>query len=122
MENLVIMGSGPAGLSAAIYASRSALEPIVIAGDQRGGQITLTQDMENYPGFPDGVGGFELAELMEKQAVRFGANIQSDAITEVDLSKHPFSVKTREKSYKTKAIIIATGASPGTSNVLGERL
>lgn len=121
MENLIIMGSGPAGLSAALYASRSALEPIVIAGDQRGGQITLTQDMENYPGFPEGVGGFELAELMEKQAVRFGARISSDAVTEVDLSKQPFAVRTREKNYETKAVIIATGASPRTLDVPGEK-
>lgn len=121
MENLIIMGSGPAGLTAAIYAARSALKPIVIAGDQRGGQITLTQDMENFPGFPDGVGGMQLAELMEKQATKFGAKIENDAVTEVNLSKHPFSVRTREKSYETKALIVATGASPRTLDVPGEK-
>jgi thioredoxin reductase (NADPH) len=121
MENLIIMGSGPAGLTAAVYAARSALNPIVIAGDQRGGQITLTLDMENFPGFPEGIGGMELAQLLEKQAIRFGAKILQDAVTEVDLSEHPFSVKTREASYETKALIISTGASPRMLGVPGEK-
>ncbi|MFQ6091899.1 MAG: thioredoxin-disulfide reductase [bacterium] len=121
MENLIIIGSGPAGLTAAIYASRAALEPILIAGDQHGGQITLTNNMENFPGFPDGVGGFELYELMEKQAKRFGTKIEYDAVTQVDLSKHPFSVRTREKNFRTKTIIIATGASPRRLDVPGEK-
>lgn len=121
MENLIIMGSGPAGLTAAIYASRSALEPVVIAGDQRGGQITLTYDMENFPGFSEGVTGFEFAEFMEAQARKFGARIEYDTVTEVDFSTRPFVLKTREKKYETRTIIIATGSSPRTLDVPGEK-
>ena len=121
MENLIIVGSGPAGLTAAVYAARSALNPLVIAGDQRGGQITLTNDMENFPGFSEGVTGIEFAGFMEAQARKFGARIEYDAVTEVDFSTQPFVVETREKKYETRAIVIATGSSPRRLDVPGER-
>jgi len=120
MENVVIIGSGPAGLTAAIYAARAALNPVVLTGDLRGGQVTLTNNIENYPGFPDGVGGFELFERFQKQAERFGARIKLDAATAVDFSKHPFTVTTREGSLETKAVIVATGSSHRKLGVPGE--
>lgn len=110
-EELVIIGSGPAGLTAAIYASRGQLAPVMIAGPQPGGQLTITTDVEDYPGFENGVQGPELVEIMRKQAEKFGTQIVSDEVTEVDFSNRPFVVKTRNQEYKAKSVIIATGAS-----------
>ena len=117
---VLIMGSGPAGLSAALYAARADLNPLVLAGMELGGQVSLTYTVENYPGFPDGVGGTQLVELFQKQAERFGARVEFDTATEVDLSKRPFRVQTYNGEYLADTIIISTGATPIHLNVPGE--
>jgi len=121
IENLIILGSGPAGLSAALYAARAELHPLVLTGMELGGQASLTNTNENYPGFPDGISGAQLGELFQKQAEHFGARIKMEAATAVDLNHRPFLVKTYDGQYQTKAIIIATGASPNHLNVPGEK-
>lgn len=118
---LLILGSGPAGLSAALYAARAELNPIVLGGMEFGGQAALTHTIENYPGFPEGVGGSELAELFKKQAERFGARFEFDVATEADLSQRPFRVKSYGKEYLADSLIITTGASPNHLNVPGEK-
>ena len=120
MRDVIIIGSGPAGLTAAIYTARANLNPLVISGQERGGQVTLTNDLENFPGFPDGLGGFEMYQLFEKQATKFGAEMLYDMVTEVDFSKEPKKIKTQEQEYEAKAIIIATGSSPRRLGVPGE--
>ncbi len=121
-ENLIIIGSGPAGLTAAIYGARANLSPLVLTGQEIGGQIALTDEVENYPGFPDGVTGPELVELMQKQAKRFGARVEIDVVEQVDLKRHPFVLKTQNgATYEAKALIVATGASPRRLGVPGER-
>jgi len=121
MENVIIIGGGTAGLSAAIYTARAELNPIVIKGDQPGGQITLTDTLENFPGFPDGVSGFELFQALEKQAAHFGTRFITDAVTEVDFLNHPFTIKTREQELKAKSVIIATGSNPRKLDIPGEK-
>ena len=121
MRNVIIVGSGPAGLTAAIYAARANLEPLVIAGVERGGQITLTDDLENYPGFPEGVKGFDLYQTLEKQAVRFGTEMLYDVVTEVDLSGDIKKVKTADEEYEARVVIIATGSTPKKLEVPGEK-
>jgi len=121
VEQIIILGTGPAGLAAALYAARANLNPLLLTGTEIGGQAALTDRIENYPGFPDGIGGSELAELFKKNAERFGARLEYDVATEVDLSKRPFIVKTYSKSYQTKVLIITTGASPNKLNVRGEK-
>ncbi|HEY9077438.1 MAG TPA: thioredoxin-disulfide reductase [Anaerolineaceae bacterium] len=120
VENVLILGSGPAGLAAALYAARAELAPLVLTGMEMGGQAALTHTIENYPGFPDGVGGQELGELFQKQAERFGARIEFDTANVVDLSQHPFKISADGGNYFTKALIIATGARPNHLNVPGE--
>ena len=122
-ENLVdvlILGSGPAGLAAALYAARAELKPLVLTGMELGGQAALTNTIENYPGFPEGVGGAQLGELFQKQAEHFGARIELELATEVDLSKRPFTVKTYDHEYLAKTLVITTGASPNHLNIPGE--
>jgi len=120
IEKTIILGAGPAGLSAALYAARAELNPLVLTGLQPGGQAALTHTIENYPGFPDGVGGSELGDLFQKQAERFGARIEFDSVTGVDFSSRPLIVKTYSKEIKAETVIIATGASPVKLNAPGE--
>lgn len=108
--NTIIIGSGPAGLTAALYAARAELEPLVIAGLQPGGQLTITTDVENFPGFPDGIQGPELMDKMTKQAERFGAQIVQENVASVDFSAKPYKVKTDNNEYEALSVIIATGA------------
>ncbi len=110
-RRLVIVGSGPAGYTAAIYAARADLEPVVVAGLQSGGQLMLTTDVENYPGFPEAVTGPELMERFQKQAERCGAEVLIEDATRVDLSVRPFRVDTDERRFSADALIFATGAS-----------
>jgi thioredoxin reductase (NADPH) len=119
-EKLIIIGSGPAGLTAAIYASRANLAPLMIEGVAAGGQLMLTTDVENYPGFPDGIMGPELMELFKKQAVRFGTRIITSDVSRVDLSQRPFRVSVGSDEYETESIIVATGASARWLDVPGE--
>lgn len=121
IENVIILGAGPAGLSAALYAARGELHPLVLTGMQPGGQATLTHSIENYPGFPEGVGGSELGDLFQKQAERFGARVEFDTAIGVDLSAQPFRVKTYSKEYLAKTVIIATGARSVLLDVPGEK-
>jgi thioredoxin reductase (NADPH) len=110
-RQLVIVGSGPAGYTAAIYAARAGLEPVVVAGLQSGGQLMLTTDVENYPGFPEGLTGPAMMELFQKQAERFGARVLPEDATEIDLGQRPFRVKTADVVFNAEALILATGAS-----------
>ncbi|NIM93451.1 MAG: thioredoxin-disulfide reductase [Anaerolineales bacterium] len=120
-EKAIIIGSGPAGLTAALYTARANLEPLVISGNQLGGQISITNEVENYPGFPEGTTGPELVELMQKQAERFGARILIDEVTEVDfLGGSPFTVKTHGDTFEADVVIICVGASPRRLGIPGE--
>ncbi len=119
-EKVLIIGSGPAGLTAAIYAARADLEPLMIEGMERGGQLMITTDVENYPGFPDGIMGPDLMEQMRKQAERFGTRIISSDVTEVDFSKHPFSISVGQDNYSAESVVVSTGASARWLGVEGE--
>lgn len=120
LEEIIILGTGPAGLAAALYAARADLRPLVLTGTEIGGQAALTDRIENYPGFPEGVGGNELAELFQKNAERFGTRLEYDAATDVELTQHPFLVKTYSKEYFAKALLITTGARSNKLNIPGE--
>ncbi len=120
MEELIIIGSGPAGLTAAIYASRSLLSPVLITGNALGGQAATTSEVENYPGFPNGIGGMDLMQLMQQQAEHLGTRVVTDEVVEVNLRQHPFVCKTYGEAYEAKALIIATGVSPRLLGVPGE--
>jgi thioredoxin reductase (NADPH) len=117
---VLVLGSGPAGLSAALYAARGETQPLVLTGMELGGQAALTHTIENYPGFPDGVGGSQLGELFQKQAERFGARVEFDSATAVDLSTRPFKVTTYNREYLAETLIITTGASPNRLKIPGE--
>jgi len=120
-ENIIIIGSGPAGLTAALYTARAQMEPLVISGNQLGGQISITSEVENYPGFPQGTTGPELVQLMQQQAERFGARLLIDEVTEVSLKGGPpFSVKTYTDTHTADAVIVTVGASPRRLGVPGE--
>ena len=111
MRNITIVGSGCAGNTAAIYAARASLEPLVITGHEPGGQLSLTTHVENFPGFPDGIGGSELVENMKKQAQKFGAEYRDGTVVHADLTNHPFQVNVDGEWMETQALIIASGAS-----------
>jgi thioredoxin reductase (NADPH) len=117
---VLVLGSGPAGYAAALYAARAELEPIVLTGMQLGGQAALTYTIENYPGFPEGVGGPELGELFQKQAEHFGAVTEFDLANAVDFSTRPFKVMTDNGEYLADSVIISTGASPNHLEIPGE--
>jgi thioredoxin reductase (NADPH) len=118
---VLILGSGPAGFAAALYAARANLDPIVLTGMNLGGQVSLTNTIENYPGFPDGVGGQELTDLFQKQAEKFGAHVEFDTATDIDLSERPFRIKTYNTDYLADTLIIATGAQATQLDVPGEK-
>jgi thioredoxin reductase (NADPH) len=128
IHKVVILGSGPAGLTAAIYTGRANLSPVVLAGSQPGGQLMLTTDVENYPGFEQAILGPDLMDVMRRQAERFGAKMIDDDAIGVDLTHRPFIVKTAEQTYRSLTLIIATGASakmlglPAEKKLLGRGL
>ena len=119
-SEVLILGSGPAGYTAGIYAARAGLKPLIVHGPIPGGQLTTTTEVENFPGFPEGVMGPDLMQLFEKQAVKFGAEVISDTVLEADLSASPFTLKGESGIYRGKALIIATGATPRYLNIPGE--
>ncbi len=125
MERVIIIGSGPAGLTAAVYAARANLKPLVIAGGMYGGQLMLTTEVENYPGFPEGILGPDLMIKFREQAERFGARIENVDATSVDFTGKPLVVRTPDDEYQAKSVIVATGASarwlgiPGKSSSAG---
>jgi thioredoxin reductase (NADPH) len=120
MERVIIIGSGPAGLTAAIYAARANLQPLVLAGGLYGGQLMLTTDVENYPGFPEGIMGPDLMLKFREQAERFGARIENVDATSVDFSRRPFIVRTADEEFHAKTVIVATGASARWLEIPGE--
>ena len=117
---VLVLGSGPTGYSAALYAARAELQPVVLTGMQLGGQAALTYTIENYPGFPEGVGGAQLGELFQKQAEHFGALTEFDLANSVDLSERPFKVTTDSGEYLADVLIVGTGASPNHLEIPGE--
>ncbi len=118
---VIILGSGCAGSTAAIYTARGNLSPLVLEGHEPGGQLSLTTDVENFPGFPDGVQGPELVDLMKQQAQRFGAEYRMERVTGVDLGQRPFTVKTEENTYLAESLIVATGASAKMLGLASEK-
>lgn len=120
VENVIIIGSGPAGLTSALYTARANLEPLLFTGNEIGGQVSITNEVENYPGFPEGLTGPEMIERFQKQAERFGSRIEYAEVTEVDFDVQPFRIKSYDNEYEAKAIVIATGASPRKLGVSGE--
>jgi thioredoxin reductase (NADPH) len=117
---VLVLGSGPTGYSAALYAARAELQPVVLTGMQLGGQAALTYTIENYPGFPEGVGGAQLGELFQKQAEHFGAVTEFASANSVDLSSRPFKVDTDNGEYQADVLIVGTGASPNHLEIPGE--
>lgn len=121
VEKLIIIGSGPAGLTAAIYAARGSLDPLVVAGREAGGQLTLTSDVDDFPGFENGISGPELMEKMRKQAERFKTRFISENVVSVDFKTNPFVINTETRQLKAESVIIATGASAMWLNLESEQ-
>ncbi|MEL6150070.1 MAG: thioredoxin-disulfide reductase, partial [Chloroflexota bacterium] len=120
-ERVVIIGSGPAGMTAALYTARAQLNPVVIVGNQFGGQAAITHEIENYPGFIDPISGPELAEKMKAQSERFGARYEWDSVTGMDLSERPYKVETHNETYLADSVIIGIGADPRKLGIPGEK-
>ncbi|MGB6521424.1 MAG: thioredoxin-disulfide reductase [Candidatus Cybelea sp.] len=120
MERVIVIGSGPAGLTAAVYAARANLRPLVLAGGLYGGQLMLTTDVENYPGFPEGIMGPDLMIRFREQAERFGARIENVDVTSVEFAKPPLIVRTLDAQYEAETVIVATGASARWLDIPGE--
>ncbi|MGI6377230.1 MAG: thioredoxin-disulfide reductase [Anaerolineae bacterium] len=119
-RNIVIIGAGPAGLTAGLYAGRAQLEPLLLVGQSFGGQAATTSEMDNYPGFPEGIGGMALAEQMSNHATRFGAEIMYEEVLSVDLKQYPFVVRTYGPTFRARSLIICTGTSSRKLGVPGE--
>jgi thioredoxin reductase (NADPH) len=119
-QDMIIIGGGPAGLTAALYGARAAAEPLVLIGEAVGGQAATSVAIENYPGFPDGVGGLALAQEMQAHAERFGAKILFESVTRVNFKVYPFEVWTRTTRYTARTVIVSTGSSPRKLGVPGE--
>jgi len=120
-RKVIILGGGCAGWTAAIYTARADLQPLLITGNDLGGQLATTTEVENYPGFPDGILGPELMQRLQQQAEKFGTEVVMDLVTEVDFQQRPFVLKTLGETYRAQAVIIATGASPRKLGVPGEK-
>ncbi|MDF9832916.1 thioredoxin reductase (NADPH) [Ereboglobus sp. PH5-5] len=121
VENVVIIGTGCAGLTAAIYTGRANLSPLVLEGGQPGGQLTTTSEVENFPGFPQGVDGFQLMDNLRQQAAKFSARFETGRVVSVDFASTPLKLRTEEREILAKAVIIATGAAPRMTGVPGEK-
>lgn len=122
VEEVIVIGSGPAGFTAGLYTARANLQPLLLTGNEYGGQVSITYEVENYPGFPEGVSGPELVEKMKEQAEKFGTRIEFDYVSEILTDVHPFIVRTANgKEYATKSMILATGARPRYLEVPGEK-
>lgn len=121
IENVVIIGTGSAGLTAAVYTGRANLAPLLIEGTLPGGQLTTTSDVENFPGFPEGIDGFQLMDNLRRQAVKFGARFEQASVESVDFSGRPLKLRTGEREISAMTVIIATGAAPRLMGVPGEK-
>ena len=122
LHEVIVIGSGPAGWTAGLYAARANLEPLLITGDDFGGQVSITYEVENYPGFPEGLSGPDLVEKFKAQAERFGCTVSYDHVTEIVVDEHPFTVRTAQgKAYQSKTLILCTGARPRFLQVPGEQ-
>jgi thioredoxin reductase (NADPH) len=122
VENVIIIGSGPAGFTAGLYTARANLNPLLITGNEYGGQVSITYEVENYPGFPESLTGPELVEKMKIQAEKFGTRVEFDYVEEIDMDQQPFVVRTANgKEYRTRSVIIATGARPRYLEIPGEK-
>jgi len=122
IENVIIIGSGPAGFTAGLYTGRANLDPLLITGHDYGGQVSITYEVENYPGFPESLSGPDLVEKMKAQAEKFGCRVEFDYVNEIVTDEHPFVVRTQNgKEYRTRAVILATGARPRYLEVPGEQ-
>lgn len=122
VENVIIVGSGPAGFTAGLYTARANLSPLLITGNEYGGQVSLTYEVENYPGFPESLSGPELVEKMKAQAEKFGTRVEFDYVNAIDTESHPFTVHTSSgKEYKALSVVLATGARPRYLEIPGEQ-
>ncbi|MCB9159683.1 MAG: thioredoxin-disulfide reductase [Caldilineaceae bacterium] len=122
VENVIIIGSGPAGFTAGLYTARADLSPLLITGNDYGGQVSITYDIENYPGFPESLSGPDLVERMKQQAEKFGTRVEFDYVSEIVVDTYPFVVRTQNgKEYQTRSIIACTGARPRYLEVPGEQ-
>ncbi|MCB0133165.1 MAG: FAD-dependent oxidoreductase, partial [Caldilineaceae bacterium] len=122
VEKVIIIGSGPAGFTAGLYTSRANLNPLLLTGNDYGGQVSITYDIENYPGFPESLSGPDLVERMKQQAEKFGTRVEFDYVTELVVDQHPFVVRTQNgHEYQTESIIACTGARPRYMDVPGEK-